>query len=70
MCYALHPCAAARAGARGARAAAACVPEVAPASLSLPMEGFLSEAAQEEARVARIFAHCDADGDGVLSRAE
>ncbi len=34
------------------------------------MEGFLSEAAQEEARVARIFAHCDADGDGILSRVE
>lgn len=34
------------------------------------MEGFLSEAAQDEARLARIFAHCDADGDGVLSRAE
>ena len=34
------------------------------------MESFLSEAAQDEARLARIFAHCDADGDGVLSRAE
>ena len=34
------------------------------------MEGFLSDAAQDEARVARMFASCDADGDGVLSRAE
>ena len=34
------------------------------------MEGFLAEQRADEARAAAVFRHCDADGDGVLSRAE